>query len=104
MDHHSTHITWQFGMTLETFQRATNQPTTIPQVIGPTSFNTTTTTQYTPIRITQHTGHISIQQDYYHLSHKSPELQPTANWHMTYKKPIAFSRNCPQLAYRHCHY
>ena len=29
MDHHSTHITWQFGMTLETFQWATNQHTAI---------------------------------------------------------------------------
>ena len=54
MDHHSTHITWQFGMTLETFQRATIQHTTIPQVIGPTSFSTNTTAHYTPIRAIQH--------------------------------------------------
>ena len=51
MDHHSAHITWQFGMTLETFQLATNQYTTIPQVIGPTSFSTNTTTHHTPIGI-----------------------------------------------------
>ena len=82
MDHHSAHITWQFGMTLETFQWATNQHTTIPQVIGPTSFSTSTTAHYTPIRIIQHTGHIPVQQDYYHLSHKSSELQPTANQRM----------------------
>ena len=81
MDHHSACLTWKFGMTLETFQWATNQHTTIPQVIGPTSFSTNTTTHYTPIRIIQHTGHIPVQQDYYHLSHKSSELQPTANQH-----------------------
>ena len=34
MDHHSACLTWKFGMTLETFQWATNQHTTIPQVIG----------------------------------------------------------------------
>ena len=81
MDHHSTHLTWKFGTTLETVQWAINQHTTIPQVIGPTSFSTNTTTHCTPIRIIQHTGHIPVQQDYYHLSHKSSELQPTANWH-----------------------
>ena len=81
MDHHSTCITWKFGMTLETFQRATIQNTTIPQVIGPTSFSTNTTTHYTTIGIIQHTGHIPVQQDYYHLSHKPSELQPTANQH-----------------------
>ena len=82
MDHHSACITWQFGTTLETFQWATNQHTTIPQIIGPTSFRTNTTAHYTPIRIIQHTGHIPVQQDYCHLSHKSSELQPTANQHM----------------------
>ena len=35
MDHHIACVTWQFGTTLETFQQATNQHTTIPQVIGP---------------------------------------------------------------------
>ena len=44
-------ITWQFGMTLETFQQATNQHITIPQVIGPTSFSTNTTPHHTPIGI-----------------------------------------------------
>ena len=79
MDHHCTHITWKFGTTLETFQWATDQHTTIPQIIGPTSFSTNTTTHHTPIRIIQDTGHIPIQQDYYHICHKSSELQPTAN-------------------------
>ena len=75
MDHHCTHITWKFGMSLETFQQATDQHTTIPQVIGPTSISTNTTTHYIPTRIIQHTGHIPIQQDYYHLRHQSSELQ-----------------------------
>ena len=61
MDHHSTHITWQIWNDTGTFQWATNQHTTIPQVFGPTSFSTNTTTHYTLIRIIQHTGHIPIQ-------------------------------------------
>ena len=86
MDHHCTRITWKFGMSLETFQWATDQHTTIPQVIGPTSISTNTTTHYTPTRIIQHTGHIPIQQDYYHLSHQSSELQPTADQHTSIKE------------------
>ena len=87
-------------MPLETFQQATDQNTTIPQILGPTSISTNTTTHYTPARIIQHTGHIQIQQDYYHLCHQSTELQPTADQHMMQKKLIAFPRNCPQLAHR----
>ena len=51
LDHHCARITWKFGMTLETFQWATDQYTTIPQVIGPTSISTNTTTHHTPTRI-----------------------------------------------------
>ena len=82
LDHHCACITWKFGMSLETFQQATDQHTTIPQIIGPTSFSTYTTTHHTPIRIIQHTRHIPIQQDYYHIYHQSSEFQPTANQHM----------------------
>ena len=85
-------------MILETFQQATDQNTTIPQVIGPTSISTNTTTHYTPTRIIQHTGHIQIQRDYYHLCHKSTELKPTADQHMVQKKVIALPRDHPQLA------
>ena len=81
MAHHRAHITWKFGMLLETFQQATDQHTTIPQVIGPTSISTDTTTHYTPTIIIQHPGHIPIQQDYYHLCCQSSELQPTADQH-----------------------
>ena len=68
-------------MPLETFQQATDQNTTIPQVTGPTSISTNTTTHHPPARIIQHTGHIQIQRDYYHLCHQSTELQPTADQH-----------------------
>ena len=61
VDGHCTCITWKFGMPLETLQQATHQNTTIPQVLGPTSISTNTTTHYTPARIIQHTGHIQIQ-------------------------------------------
>ena len=61
LDHHCTCITWKFGMPLETLQQATHQNTTIPQVLGPTSINTNTTTHYTPARIIQYSGHIQIQ-------------------------------------------
>ena len=104
LDHHCTHITWKFGMPLETLQQATHQNTTIPQILGPTSISTNTTTHYTPARIIQHTGHIQIQQDYYHLCHQSTELQPTADQHVMQKKFIAFPRDCPQLAHRNSHY
>ena len=46
---------------LKLFQQATDQNTTIPQILGPTSISTNTTTHYTPTRIIQHTGHIQIQ-------------------------------------------
>ena len=89
LDHHCTCITWKFGMPLETFQQATHQ-NTIPQILGPTSISTNTTTHFTPARIIQHTGHIQIQQDYSHLCHQSTELQPTADQHMMQKKLIPF--------------
>ena len=104
MDHHCAHISRKFGVPLETFQQATHQKTTIPQILGPTSIGTNTTTHYTPARIILHTGHIQIKQDYYNLCHQSTELQPTADQHMMQKKLIAFPRNCPQLAHRNCHY
>ena len=72
-----------------------NSPyTTIPQILGPTSISTNTTTHYTPARIIQHTGHIQIQRDYYHLCHQSTELQPTADQHTMQKKLIALPRDC----------
>ena len=43
------------------FQQATHQNTPIPQILGPTSISTNTTTHYTPARIIQYTGHIQIQ-------------------------------------------
>ena len=104
LDHHCTCITWKFGMPLETFQQTTYQNTTIPQILGPTSISTNTTTHYTPTRIIQHTGHIQIQRDYYQLCHHLTELQPTTDQHMTQKKLIAFPRDCPQLAHRNCHH
>ena len=61
LDHHCTCITWKFGMPLETLQQATHQNTTIPQILGPTSISTNTTTHYTPARIVQYSGHIQIQ-------------------------------------------
>ena len=91
-------------MPLETFQQATDQNTTIPQILGPTSISTNKTTHYTPARIIQHTGHIQIQRDYYHLCHQPTELQPTTDQHTTQKKLIALPRYCPQLAHRNCHH
>ena len=82
LDHHCACITWKFGMSLETFQWPTDQHTTTPQVIGPISISTNTTSHYTPTRIIQYTGHIPIQQDYYHLCCKSSEFQSTADQHM----------------------
>ena len=69
-------------MPLETFQQATHQNTTIPQILGPTSISTNTTTHYTPARVIQHTGHIQIQWDYYNLCHQSTELNQlqTSTW------------------------
>ena len=47
LDHHCTHITRKLGLPLKTFQQATYQNTTIPQVIRPTSISTNTTIHYT---------------------------------------------------------
>ena len=104
LDHHCVHITCKFGMPLEALQQATHQNTTIPQILGPTSISTNTATHYTPVRIIQHTGHLKIQQDHYHLCHQSTELQPTAVQHTMQKMLIAFPRDCPQLAHRNGHY
>ena len=102
--HHCAHITWKFRMPLETLQQATHQNTTIPQILGPTSISTNTTTHYTPARIIKYSGHIQIQRDHYHLCHQSTELKPIANQHMIQKELIALPRDCPELAHRNGHY